>query len=55
MIEIQIFGDNGQAGHDAAEKAANHFIPLGHRIALRYPPEPFSGWTDVLQVIGGAP
>lgn len=54
VIEIQIFGDNGQAGHAAAEKAAKHLLRLGHRVALRFPPEPFGDWNDVLQVIGGA-
>ncbi len=55
VIEIQIFGDHGQAGHDAAEKAAKRFTRLGHRVALRFPPEPFSDWNDALQVMGAAP
>ncbi len=54
VIEVQVFGDNGDKGHEAAEKAAKRFTEDGHRVAIRYPPEQFGDWNDALQAIGGA-
>ena len=48
VIEVQIFGDNGKEGHEAAMKARDVFIRTGKRVAVRYPPEQFSDWNDAL-------
>ena len=48
-IEIQVFGDNGMAGHEAARKAAEAFKRQGRRVFLRFPPVGFGDWNDVLQ------
>ena len=48
VIEVQIFADNGKEGREAAEKAAKHFTKAGKRVAVRYPPEQFDDWNDVL-------
>ena len=54
VIEVQIFGDNGDKGHEAAEKATKRFTEDAHRVAIRYPPEQFGDWNDALRAIGGA-
>jgi len=51
VIEVQIFGDNGEPGHEAAEKAAEKFTSQGRRVVLRFPPEPFGDWNDALQAL----
>ncbi len=51
VIEVQIFGDNGEPGHEAAEKAAEKFTNQGRRVVLRFPPEPFGDWNDALQAL----
>ena len=48
VIEVQIFADNGEAGHIAAEKAADALTSAGKRVALRYPPEGIGDWNDAL-------
>lgn len=48
VAEAQIFGDNGDAGHAAAEKAAERYASQGRQVLLRYPPEEFGDWNDVL-------
>ena len=48
VIEVQIFGDNGKEGHGAAEKARDVFTKAGKRVAVRYPPEQFDDWNNVL-------
>ncbi len=49
VVEVQIFGDNGAAGHAAAEKAAVAIEQQGLRIFLRFPPEDYGDWNDFLQ------
>ena len=51
VIEVQIFGDNGDAGRLAAEKAAEAFTKEGRRAALRYPPPAFGDWNDALVAV----
>ncbi len=51
VIEVQIFGDNGKPGREAAEKAAERFTSQGRRVVLRFPPEPFGDWNDALQAL----
>jgi hypothetical protein len=48
VIEIHIFADNGDAGRDAAKKAAEHWTVLGKRVVVRRPPDIFGDWNDVL-------
>ncbi len=43
-----IFADNGQAGREAANKAAETFTSQGRRVTLRLPPEGFGDWNDAL-------
>jgi hypothetical protein len=54
VIEVQIFGDNGTAGHEAAQKAAEAFRAAGRRVVLRFPPERFPDWNDALQAEAAA-
>ena len=49
VVEVQIFGDNGAAGHAAAEKATEEFEEQGRRIFLRFPPADYGDWNDFLQ------
>ncbi len=51
VIEVQVFSDNGEPGHEAAEKAAEKFTSQGRRVVLRFPPEPFGDWNDALQAL----
>jgi len=51
VIEVQIFGDSGKPGREAAEKAAERFTSQGRRVMLRFPPEPFGDWNDALQAL----
>ncbi len=46
-----LFGDNGEPGHEAAEKAAEKFTSQGRRVVLRFPPESFGDWNDALQAL----
>jgi len=46
--EVHIFADNGEAGRAAAEKAADKFIHEGRRVVLRFPPDIFGDWNDVV-------
>lgn len=48
VIEVQLFGDNGEAGRAAAEKAADAFTQQGRRVALRFPPPEWGDWNDAL-------
>ncbi len=48
-IEVQIFGDNGPPGHEAAQKAAEAFKHQGRRVFLRFPPPGFDDWNSFLQ------
>ncbi len=49
VIEVQIFCDNGDEGHVAAEKAAEAFAHQGKRVCLRFPPEGLGDWNDYLR------
>ena len=46
--EVHIFADNGAPGRLAAEKAANSFTREGKRVLLRFPPNRFGDWNDVI-------
>lgn len=48
VVEVQLFGDNGEPGHAAAEKAAEIFTGQGRRVFKRFPPENMSDWNDAL-------
>lgn len=44
---VILFGDNGTAGHIAAEKAARKFEKEGRAVVFQYPSEEFGDWNDV--------
>ncbi|MBT6959656.1 MAG: virulence-associated protein E, partial [Rhodospirillaceae bacterium] len=46
--EVHIFGDNGEPGHAAAEKAADRFTREGRRVLICYPVEQHGDWNDAL-------
>lgn len=46
--EVHLFGDNGEPGHAAAEKAADRFTREGRRVLIRYPVEQHGDWNDAL-------
>jgi hypothetical protein len=46
--KIIIFGDNGEAGHEAAHKAALAYHARGLQCDIEFPPEEFADWNDVL-------
>ena len=45
---VHVFADNGDPGHEAAERAATRHTQEGRRAVLRYPPPEFGDWNDVL-------
>ncbi len=47
--EIHLFADNGAPGHEAAERAAKAYLAQGRRVVVRFPPEKFGDWNDLLQ------
>ena len=47
--EIHIFGDNGAPGHEAAESAARVYLAQGRRVVVRFPPERFGDYNDLLR------
>ena len=47
-LEVQIFGDNGGPGHEAAERAARAYQGQGRRVVVRFPPENFGDFNDLL-------
>jgi hypothetical protein len=47
--EIHLFADNGTRGHEAAERAAQAYQAQGRRVVLRFPPERFGDFNDLLQ------
>lgn len=51
VLEVQIFADNGEPGHRAAERAADIYTRQGRRVALRYPPAGFEDWNAALQAL----
>ena len=48
VVEVQVFGDSGDAGRAAAERAAEQFTKDGRRVALRFPPAACGDWNDAL-------
>ena len=48
VIEVQIFADRGDEGEQAAQKAKDHFLNMGKRVAIRRPPQGCSDWNDAL-------
>jgi hypothetical protein len=48
-VEIHLFADNGERGHEAAERAAKVYLAQGRRVVVRFPPARFGDWNDVLK------
>ncbi len=48
VVEVQIFGDNGKPGREAAERAAEAYLGEGRRVVVRFPPDQFGDWNDAL-------
>ncbi len=46
--EIHLFADNGAPGHEAAERAARVYQAQGRRVVVRFPPEKFGDFNDLL-------
>ena len=46
--EIHFFADNGTAGHEGAERAAKAYQGQGRRVVVRFPPERFGDFNDLL-------
>jgi DNA primase len=46
--EVLIFGDNGEPGHKAAEKAAAFHSRKGRRVEILYPDQDYGDFNDVL-------
>jgi len=44
--ELNVFADNDEPGRRAAEAVVQAYP--GHKVVLRYPPEPFNDWNDAL-------
>ena len=53
-LEVHIFGDNGTAGHEAAERAAQAYLAQGWRVVVRFPPERFGDFNDLLSAEAAA-
>jgi Toprim domain len=49
--QLIVFGDNGEAGHCAAEKAEIAHAKPGRRFEARFPAFDVKDWNDVLQAI----
>ncbi len=47
--EVHLFGDNGKPGREAAEHAAEAYQAQGHRVVVRFPPERFGDFNDLLR------
>jgi hypothetical protein len=47
--ELHIFGDMDRAGQLAAALATGHYTRQGLRVELRWPPEPYQDFNDLLQ------
>lgn len=47
--EVHLFADNDAPGREAADKAADAYNRQGRRVLLRFPPEQFNDWNDVLK------
>ena len=46
---VHVFADNGDPGHEAAERAATRYTQEGRCVVLRYPPSEFGDWNDVIR------
>jgi putative DNA primase/helicase len=46
--EVHVFSDNGEIARTEAEKAADRFTREGRRVLLRFPPDRFGDWNDVI-------
>jgi hypothetical protein len=44
--ELHVFADNDVPGRNAAEAVVDAYA--GHKVVLRYPPEPHNDWNDAL-------
>ena len=53
-VEIHVFADNGTPGHEAAERAANAYQGQGRRVVVRFPPEKFGDFNDLLSAEAAA-
>lgn len=49
VANVVIFGDRGEAGEAAAEKARQHFRLVGRRVAVKYPPDGHKDFNDWLR------
>jgi len=49
--EVHIFGDNGQPGHDAAQRTADVHMRAGRQVKLRFPPDGISDFNDLVKEI----
>ncbi len=47
-VEIHLFADNGTPGREAAERAAKAYLAQGRRVVVRFPPEQFGDFNDLL-------
>ena len=52
--EVHIFADNGAPGHEAAERAATAYQAQGRRVVVRFPPEKFGDFNDLLRAEAAA-
>ncbi len=48
-LEVHLFADNGAPGHEAAERAARVYQGQGRRVVVRFPPEKFGDFNDLLR------
>ena len=48
-LEIHLFGDRGGPGVEAVEHAVKAYQAQGRRVVVRFPPERFGDWNDVLR------
>ena len=49
VVEVHLFSDNGERGHKAAERAARVYQAQGRRVVVRFPPERFQDFNDLLR------
>ncbi len=47
-LEVHVFADNGDRGHEAAERAAGAYLAQGRWVVMRFPPEHLGDWNDAL-------
>ena len=48
---VTVYADNGQAGREAATKAAETITGQGRKVTLRFPPDEYPDWNDALQAL----